>query len=246
MDFYNSDQDRLQWEKFHSPQFVKNQLQVKNTMQADIIKAIDELAEVSDSNLQRIKLLEEAIDKSSSEDNIRFYKEGIAKYENLTVLAKMVSEIYLMLLDVYTYGTYAMLVKDEWDWRAFARHVYTILYEHSNTVNRQLNEIVKILKSNIDEDYDLSAVVKAKKDFSSFISEKSGFAKQIRIKVDAHFDGVFEERLNLIQNLSYSSILDLYHAYNSKMHAFLLELKPVLVKLRLSADVRCHSRIFLK
>lgn len=126
MEFKYSDQDRLQWDKFHSPQFEKQQLQVKRLMQDDIIKALDELAEVADFNAKRIKGLEEAIDNSSSEENKRFYKRGIVKFEDLNVLANKVSEIYLMLLDIYTYGTYAMLVKDEWDWRAFARHIYTM------------------------------------------------------------------------------------------------------------------------
>ena len=56
-----------------------------------------------------------------------------------------------MLLDMYTYGTYCMLANDEWDWRAFARHFYTIIKEHPKTVNSQLNDIVRILRKEIEE-----------------------------------------------------------------------------------------------
>lgn len=146
-----------------------------------------------------------------------------------------------MLLDMYTYGTFCMLAADEWDWRAFMRHIYTILYEHPITVNRQLNDIIKILKEELDEDFPISGLVHAKKNFSTFIIENSSFAKQIRVNVDAHFDGDFEERLSLIENLSYSSFIELYYAYTSKMHDFLTELRPALVELRRSADVSFYS-----
>ena len=241
MKFKSTLLDTAKRTEFHVPQFVKKQLDVKNEMQADLIKAVDDLAEVVASNGERINSLREKLTDNLLEEKKKLYNNAIVKYENLSVLANKVSEIYLMLLDIYTYGTFCMLAKDEWDWRAFARHFYTILNEHPKTVNKQLNEIIQILKADVDLDYDLSSVVQAKKEFSSFINDNIPFAKQIRINVDAHFDGDYTERLDLITELSYSRVVELYYAYNSKMHTFLKELRPALLKLRQSADVAYYS-----
>lgn len=241
MKFSSTPLDTAKRSEFHEPQFVKNQLKVKNLMQADLIKAVDDLSEVVVSNGERINSLRELLKGNIPEEKKELWRSAIVKYENLSVLATKVSEIYLMLLDIYTYGTFCMLAKDEWDWRAFARHFYTILNEHPKTVNKQLNDILQILKADIDENYDLSSVVQAKKEFSSFINDNISFAKQIRINVDAHFDGDFTERLNLITDLSYSRVIELYYAYNSKMHIFLQELKPALLRLRHSADTSYYS-----
>lgn len=241
MKFKSTPLDTAKRSEFNSPQFVKEQLKVKNLMQADLIKAVDELSEVVVSNGERINSLRELLKGSIPEEKKELWRNAIVKYENLSVLSTKVSEIYLMLLDIYTYGTFCMLAKDEWDWRAFARHFYTILNEHPKTVNKQLNEILQILKADVGENYDLSSVMQAKKEFSSFINDNISFAKQIRINVNAHFDGDYTERLNLITELSYSRVVELYYAYNSKMHAFLKELRPALLRLRKSADVSYYS-----
>ena len=237
MQFNSSEEDKNKWKEFHLSEFVHKQVQLKSMMQADLIKAIDELNEVVVSNERRIEWLNQSFKTTSSEDRQQQCKQGIEKYKNLSILANKVSEIYLMLLDIYTYGTYCMLAEDEWDWRAFARHLCTILYEHPSTVNKQLNDIIKILKADLENVYDITSLVQAKKDFSSFINEKSAFAKRIRINVDAHFDGDFEKRLSLIKDLSYSEFIELYYNYLNTMHNFLSKLKPALQALRRTADI---------
>lgn len=241
MEFNLSPADKSKRAEFQTQEFCHQQLRVKKIMQENLIKALDELAEIRKSNAERIINLEKLINDSIPYSTKKVYQDGIVKYENLSVLANKVSEIYLMLLDIYTYGTFIMLARDEWDWRAFARHFYTMLYEHSKTVNRHLNDILRILKENIGESYDFIGLVHAKKEFSAFIADKSEIAKQIRVNVDAHFDGDFIERLGLIQNLSYTSVITLYYEYNTKMHAFLATLEPALKKFRLSADTSYHA-----
>lgn len=221
-------------------------MQLKRAMQADLIKAIDELAEVETSNAQRINRLNESLKDNISENKRLVLQKGVEKYENLTIVANKVREIYLMLLDMYTYGTYCMLANDEWDWRAFARHFYTIIKEHPKNVSSQLNYIIKILRDGIEKEYDLTKVIRAKKDFSSFIESNTQFANQIRVNVDAHFDGAFEERLKMIQDLSYYNFIELYYNYTNKMHEFLSELQPVLVEYRRSADIFYYSQFVLK
>lgn len=226
--------------EFHNQEYVKTQLQLKKKSQADLIKALDKLTEIEVLNAERANRLK-AISSNLPEEKKQICQKGISTYENLSVLANKVSEIYVILLDMYTYGIYCILANDEWDWRAFARHIYTIISEHPNTVNKQLNKIVRILQINIDKDYDLSRLVLAKKEFTKLINDNLNKAKQIRIKTDAHFDTVFTERLTLIQNLEYYSLIQLFHSYLEKMHKFLSEFKPALVKFRQMADIAYHN-----
>ena len=185
MEFKESEIDKQKKEEFHLPVFMKKQMQVKRMMQADLIESIDELIEAVSSNSKRINHLKKEIIKDDITDLDKHqYEIAIIQYKNLSALANNVSEIYLMLLDIYTYGTYCLLAKDEWDWRAFARHICTILYEHQNTVNKQLNDILKILKTEMEKTYDQTKLVRAKKDFSSFINNNSVSTKLI---VSGHF-----------------------------------------------------------
>lgn len=243
MEFNSSLLDKQKRNEFHTKEFIQCQMKVKNIAHADLIKALDELAEVANQNAGRINKLDEIISEVISDEFMKLYQEAKTRYENLSVLAIKISEIYLMVLDIYTYGTYGMLANSEWDWRAFARHFYTMLFEHIKTINTYLNTIIKILKQGIDDVYDVETVNQVKKDFSSFINHNSEYAKHIRVNVDAHFDGDYIERLDLIKSLSYSDFIALYFEYISKMEAFLKALKPALEKLRLSADVSYHTLV---
>ena len=241
MVFKYTSQDKEKHVEFHDSVFVCKQQETKNAIQADLIKAIDDLIAVISSNAERVKKLDVIYHEDITTVQKEICKKAITEYNSLSALSNKVSDIYLILLDIYTYGSHMILANEEWDWRAFARHLYTILYEHSKTVNRLLNEIVKILKSNIDDKDEIGNLIFAKKEFSAFINVHITFAKQIRIKVDAHFDGEVTERIDMITNLSYFNTAQLYYDYISKMHALLKELKPLLVKLRRSADGNYYS-----
>ena len=242
MEFNSSLLDKQKWAEFHTPAFAAQQLQIKKMMQEGLIKATDELIKLIDSNAERIKQLQAQLTEDLPTDRTQILRDGIVKYENLTVLTNKVCEIYLMLLDVNTYGTFCLLAQDEWDWRAFARHVYTIVYEHKTTVNKQINDIMRILQTGVGEHYDLTNILKTKKNYSKYINEISGFAKQIRVNVDAHFDGSFTERLEIIKGISYNKVLELFFTYNSKVQAFLHELKPALDNFRITIDT-VYSRL---
>lgn len=237
MDFNYSHLDEVKRAELHTTNVVKQQLQIRNAAQGDLIKALDELTVTVDSNADRIRKLKKILNDGILEDRKELIADSIVKYESLSDLTKRISEIYVILLDIYTYGTYCMLAKDEWDWRAFARHIYTLISEHPKSVNTHLNIIIKTLQSRLGERYDYTSLVESKKDFSQFINDNIGTAKEIRVKADAHFDTIFTERLKLIQNLSYSEVIELYTQYISKMHAFLKDLKPALVHLRTYTDV---------
>lgn len=214
---------------------------MKRMIQSALIKALDELTEIIDSNAARVKRLKDSLTEELPTEKTQLLRNGIVKYNNLSALTNKVCDIYLVLLDINTYGTYCMIADDEWEWRAFARHIYTILYEHSTSVSKQINDIIRIIKADVIEGYDLTPLLTAKKDYSKFINDNSELFKQIRVKVDAHYDAEFSDRLSLIKDLSYCNVFNTYYTYTSKMQGFLHELKPVLDNLRLSADIAYNS-----
>lgn len=236
MKFNRSSVDEQLWQEYHNPANANKQKWVKGLLQEVYLKALDELTITIEENASRIKRIKSLINDSISEDDKLHYRNGIAKYENLSILTKKVCEIYLIILDVNTYGTYGIIAEDEWEWRTFARHFYTVLYEHSNSVNKNINEILRIIKSNIEEGYDLTRLIEAKKEYSAFITDNSEYAKRIRINVDAHFDGDYIDHLGLITELSYSGFVGLFQAYYNKMQTFLHELKTALDNIRISTD----------
>lgn len=236
MKFNRSLIDEQLWNEHHNPANANKQKWVKGLLQEAYLKALDELTFTIEENTRRVTHIQNVLNDIISEEEKQHYRNGIVKYENLSVLTKKVCEIYLIMLDVNTYGTYGIIAEDEWEWRTFARHFYTVLYEHSNSVNKSINEILRIIKSSIEKGYDLTSLIEAKKEYSTFITDNSSFAKQIRVNVDAHFDGDYIEHMGLIRELSYSGFAGLFHAYNNKMQAFLHELKPALDNIRLSAD----------
>lgn len=75
MKFSHSQQDKLKWSEFHSPDFVQKQMQVKRMMQADLIKAIDGLSEVTATNAHRIQRLNEAIVNEIALDKRLIYQK---------------------------------------------------------------------------------------------------------------------------------------------------------------------------
>lgn len=236
MKFNRSSIDEQLWQEYHAPANAGKQKWVKGLLQEAYLKALDELTITIEENGRRISHIQDELNEKKSEEEKLHYRNGIVKYEKLSVLTKKVCEIYLIMLDVNTYGTYAILAENEWDWRAFARHFYTVLYEHSNSVNKSINEVLKNIKSNIEEGYNLTSLIEAKKEYSAFIADISRFAKQIRINVDAHFDGDYIEHLRLINDLSYSSFVGVFYTYNRRMQTLLHELRPALDNIRISAD----------
>ncbi len=236
MKFNRSLTDEQLWQDCHNPANANKVKRAKGLLQETYHKALDELTITIEENARRIRHIQDVLNDNISEEDKLHYRNGIVKYENLSVLAKKVCEIYLIMLDVNIYGTYGIIAEDEWEWRTFARHFYTILYEHSNSVSKSINEILRIIKPSIEEGYNLTSLIEAKKEYSAFITDNSRFAKQIRINVDAHCDGDYIEHLGLITELSYSGFVGLFHTYISKMQAFLHELKPALVNIRMSAD----------
>ena len=61
MEFYNSFEENSKRAEFHNPEFLQEQVQMKNLMLAKIIKALDDLTEIVDSNSIRVNQLKEAV-----------------------------------------------------------------------------------------------------------------------------------------------------------------------------------------
>lgn len=228
MKLKNSAQDKNQWDEFHSEKSIHGLSSLKKTMHDALVSSLDEYTGIFDKGNETIARLN--VHKSNiniPQDIKDSIDNSIRKIQSEIEVSKKIANFYLVLLDINTYAYNCFLAKDDWEWRVFARHIYTVLYEHQNSINILLNEVIQIAREYANG-FDMKPLVVAKKDFVKVIKDISDYAKTIRLNVDAHFDGSYEERLELIEEMSYYKVVKVLYDYWGKTTELLHEITPVL------------------
>lgn len=233
MKLNNTDQDKKQWEAFHSEDSLKVLSSLKLKMQEELVSTIDELIGTSEINKKNIVHLSDC----KSHDNLpqsikKTIDDAVQKLKIENEVVKRLANFYLVLLDINTYAYNCFLSEDDWEWRAFARHIFTVLYEHRNSINPLLNNVIKTMKESLGTGVSLTAFIKAKKDFVKVIDSIADYAQTIRVNVDAHFDGDFEKRIRIIEGMSYFEIVKLLNVYWTKTAALIHEMPPIILALQ--------------
>lgn len=201
-------QDKNQWDEFHSEKSILGLSSLKNTMHDTLVSALDEYTGIHEKGDETIaRLNEHKSNKNIPQDIKDIIDKSIQKIQSEIEVSKRFANFYLVLLDINTYAYNCFLAKDDWEWRVFARHIYTVLYEHQNSINILLNDVIRIVKEDVGNRFDIKPFVVTKKAFVKVIDDISDYAKVIRLNVDAHFDGSYEERLKLIEEMSYYEVV---------------------------------------
>lgn len=224
----NTQQDKEQWDEFHSEKSIQGLASMKASMQNSLMLAIDGF-------LSNIEIDKEVIVNLTDYKSHDYYPNSLQEELSETIreiqmgieMAQQLSNFYMVLLDVNTYAYNCFMSKDDWEWRVFARHIYTVMYEHRNSINKMLNDVVKISKDEMSEVLDQNALKKAKKDFVKVTEDIANYAKTIRVNVDAHFDGDFEQRLRIIEDMSYMEVVKVIYDYWTKASILVSELSIV-------------------
>lgn len=242
MKLKNSIQDISQWNEYHSIKSTNGLIAMKQMMHDGLVSAIDSFEEIIEQNRAYEARLKEYLTRSGlSEGGIEAINVSIHKFQLETKITSDFANFYLVLLDINTYAYNIFLAKDDWEWRVFARHIFTVLYEHKNSISPLINGFIKNVKEEFGTQYDFNPLINAKKELVKVIEEISEYAKTIRVNVDAHFDGDFEERLRLIEEMSYSSIVRILYNYWSKASAFLHEVTPIVYELQKDVKASLHE-----
>lgn len=229
MKLRSSVQDKNQWDEFHSEKSIQGLSSLKESMRNALISTLDEFTGLFENRSETITLLEEHKTNKNLPQNLKDTIDNlILKIHSEIEVTKRLANFYLVLLDINTYAYYCFLSKDDWEWRVFARHIYTVLYEHRNSINILLNDVIRIVKENEWYGFDIKPFVVAKKAYVKVVEDISDYAKDIRLNVDAHFKGSYEVRLKLIEEMSYYEVVRVLYDYWVKTTELLHETRPIL------------------
>lgn len=228
--FKSSDLDKNQWDEFHSEKSILGLSSLKESMYDALVSTLVGYSGLFENSKETIvRLLEHKSNENIPQAIKDMIDRSIRKIESEIEISTRFANFYLVLLDINTYAYNCFLAKDEWEWRVFARHIYTVLYEHQNSINILLNDVIRIMKEETENRFDIKPLFAAKKAFVKVIENISVYAKTIRLNVDAHFKGNYEDRLKLIEDMSYYEVVRVLYDYWVKTAELLREATPVIV-----------------
>lgn len=233
MELKNTVQDKAQWDAFHTRKAVRKLTSMKETMHETLVSSIDVFIKTLDRDKEEMTLLTNLLSRNGLSQNIiELIHLSQRKLQAETNVTKELANFYLLLMDVNTYEYNCFLANDDWEWRVFARHLFTIIYEHKDAINPLLNDIVRTLKEELGAQYGFSGLIKSKKEFVKVTEDVAEYAKTIRVNTDAHFDKEFEKRLKIIEEMSYVTVVSLLQDYWIKTSALLQEIKTTTLDLQ--------------
>lgn len=243
MNYEVSELDREQWEAFHTPEARASFKEMFVTMHGELEKMLDYLTDTLRNNRRWVSELDDILKTRMCYpmfvlDEVAATK---ARFEHEIKTIDGYANFFLVMMDLCTYSNYMFLSQSEWEWRIFARHIYTIFYEHPKAVNTVLNGIFKTAEECLPVDYDYSQANTAKKDFTKWIDSLSAYAVKIRINVDAHFKGDYETRRLLIERMSYYEISKAMYTYWQKSDALFKQLVPIVTGIQYRIDTQLDA-----
>lgn len=229
MKFKNTKQDVEQWNKFHSKSAINTFDLMYDQIHQAIVSTVDAFSGSIDKNKDFYdnKLKDLRDNERIPQTIINTIDDTIHKFEVETKILKAMANFYLVLLDINTYAYQCFTAKNDWGWRVFARHIFTLVYEHKDAVNPLLNDFINYSKEVCGTQYDFSKLKTEKKAFTKLTKDVASYAKMIRVNVDAHFRGDFEDRLRIIENMSYFEVVQLVYNYWVKVAALQQELTKI-------------------
>lgn len=217
MNYSITETDRVQWDALHGKEAEQGMADSSKLLRQELEKCVD-------CCYQSIKRVKTDIAKfqnwcesgNYSQNIVKEMKNAIDKATSYIQFTEMLGNYYLIHMDVNTYSNLIIVTDGEWEWRAYARHFFTILYEHKDSVFRFLNIFMNQSKESFGENSDEYCQLKnERKKFVGIINRNLNFAKDIRVTADAHYDEKtgFLERKSLIESMSYADVISLINDY---------------------------------
>lgn len=217
MNYSITEKDKAQWDALHGKKAGQGMADSSKLLRQELERCVDSC----NQSIERVKTdivkFQNWCESGKYPQNIvKEMKNAIDKATSYIHFTEMLGNYYLIQMDVNTYSNLVIVADGEWEWRAYARHFFTILYEHKDSVFRFLNIFLTQSKESFGENSDeYCQLKKEKKEFVSTINSNSDYAKEIRVIADAHYDEKtsFSERKSLIESMSYAEVISLINDY---------------------------------
>ena len=185
-----------------------------------IAKACEELisshVEMVDAISENIKNVENQIcewQKIQEEDPKYDFNEEIEVFQLIADFYRVNGRLVLIELDVKTAYKHIFLAKSDYEYRFFARRIYTLMYESDKGLVGPIGQMVKRLEEKVDD-----RILKIYQDEHSklcdFLNKHHEELKDIRNSNEAHKFSDFEVQLESIKNLSVAGSMSLIQEFN--------------------------------
>lgn len=230
MRYIISELDKAQWDALHGEETDRLMLDNSKYLEQDLERNVDGCQQ----SIERVQFDIAKFDVwcesgKYPQSIVEEFNNAVSQAKAYISFTELLGDFFLIQMDVNTYTNQILTTDNEWEWRVFARHFYTILYEHQNSVNRMLNEILNQALDVFGKDSTQYQNFKsAKKSFVKIINDNSEYAKSIRVTTDAHYDGVFVDRKKKIESMSYSQVVTLINNYITKSSLLIHTIIPLI------------------
>lgn len=133
-------------------------------------------------------------------------KEEFLKFgEAFKEFYRIYIRVQFFLVDVYTAYKYMLLAKSDWDYRFFARRIYTLMYEtnfaQKDSLLANVNTPMKNTRSWGDEAA-FNEVAKCRKALVDFLEKNKTTIQQVRLWNEAHKSADTDKQFAAIEQLS--------------------------------------------
>ncbi len=186
---------------------VKNHCFCDFLKKRKVMKAYDQLIA---QHVDTVDLLRDYI--ADTEEQISKWEEEQkntrADFQDEIELFKVVADFFrlngrliMIELDIQTAQKYLFNAKTEYEYRFFARRIYTLLYEAKQGLADKVSNMYKRIKNIVDDKY-FEPYEREKKSFHDFLKDHQTELMEIRNKNEAHKKEEFESQVASIENMS--------------------------------------------
>lgn len=185
-----------------------------------LVKAGDELLrshiEMVDSISINIEDIENQIrewQRLQEEDPKYDFNDEIELFQLIADFYRVNGRLVLIELDVNTAYKHIFMVKSDYEYRFFARRIYTLIYESNKGLVIPIGQLMKRLEEKVDAKiFDMYKNEHSK--LCDFLKIHEDELKDIRNSNEAHKFKDFEVQLESIKNLSVERSISLIQEYN--------------------------------
>jgi hypothetical protein len=162
-----------------------------------------------ESSEKQIKVWQDLMVQDLSTD----YKEEIEVFQLIVDFYRVNGRLILLELDVNTAFKYIFKAKTEYEFRFFARRIYTLMYEANKGLVIPAGQLYKKLIGKVDVG-SLELYKKEHSKLNKFLIDHQEELKEIRNSNEAHKFRDFEEQLESIEKLSVVRSIELIQEFN--------------------------------
>jgi len=194
----------------------------------DVAKRYDEILSILTHLLAGLRWQKEHIEEQVEFDRVNPYvlpeeKDRLLEYgESMAEYYALFMRLVFVRLDVMTAYKYLLLAQSDWEYRFFARRIYTLMYETYGSdcsYLKLVNKSFRIVKDNGDKDLFVS-VMEKRDVLLHFLESKQALLKEVRKANEAHKAFEIDRLFRAVEKLSAKESKALIDEYKDKLSDF--------------------------